>query len=338
MAAADGSVRLALKAVLDAYFIERDLDAALSVTCDDVRALSPSACEPVEGKEPLSHLLASEFSERFHPFSYDIASYDEWMLADGLAQCSAFMFVMPVDSNDSFPPLPLCVTVTFRRDDGMWKVLLLHASSPRRTGIDDGAALAFHEHIGGIEQLRREAATDALTGMINRRETTRLIDAVPENTEGMFLLADVDDFKSINDRFGHQAGDEALIALAQSLKDNVRREDVVGRLGGDEFVVYLSRLEDRGVVKGKVAAFGRDFAEALAGIAPGLSATLSVGVAQRGPGESFDDLYRRADAALYKAKHSGKDTMFFDDEMGDWGRVHFEMREGRGGEEPDRSA
>lgn len=312
------TVRPAFEAILDAYFTKRDIATSLDAACDDVRALGPWTSEAVRDKSELARVLADEFDAHPKAFDYTIIGYVEWELAPSVMQCGASVAVAyPASSNsDSVaPPLLLRMTATMRQIGDSWKLALIHASIPEEPkGAGEGPSLA-DARMHAIEQLHREATTDALTGILNRRETTRLIDAAAGDAEGMLLIVDVDDFKSINDRFGHQAGDAALVALAHGIKEHVHADDVVGRLGGDEFVVYFSRLVNRDVVRAKVKLFGDAFGQAMFDIAPGLVVTLSVGVAQRVAGESFDDLYRRADAALYKAKHSGKATMFFDDEV-----------------------
>lgn len=315
MSAVD-TVRLAFDAMLDAYFTKRDLAASLEVASDGVRALGPWASEAVRNKDELSRLLAEELAAYPKPLGYVVAGYAEWELAPGIMQCGASVMVTRSPSFESATnPVLLRMTATFKLIGGAWKLTLIHASIPEESD-DIGARSSLADvHIHTIERLRREATTDALTGILNRRETTRLIDAAAGDAEGTLLLVDVDDFKNINDRFGHQAGDAALVALAYAIKENMRADDVVGRLGGDEFVVYFARLVNRDVVRAKVEQFCNAFGQSMFDITPGLLVTLSVGVAQRVAGESFDDLYRRADAALYKAKHSGKATMFFDDEV-----------------------
>jgi diguanylate cyclase (GGDEF)-like protein len=310
-----GTVRPVFDAMLDAYFAKRDLAASLEVAGDGVRALGPWASEAVRNKDELARLLTDEFEAYPKPLEYVVVGYVEWGLVPGIIQCGASVMVTRSDSSKVVPhPILLRMTATFRLVDGTWKLTLIHASIPEESKSAGARSSLADVHIHAIEQLRYEATTDALTGILNRRETTRLIDAASGDAEGMLLIVDVDDFKNINDRFGHQAGDAALVALARGIKENVRADDVVGRLGGDEFVVYFARLVNRDVVRAKVQQFSDAFGQAMFDITPGLLVTLSVGVAQRVAGESFDDLYRRADAALYKAKHSGKATMFFDDE------------------------
>jgi diguanylate cyclase (GGDEF)-like protein len=147
-----------------------------------------------------------------------------------------------------------------------------------------------------VAELRLAAATDPLTGLLNRRAFEQRCGqelARARRTGEAFaaLLIDVDHFKNINDRHGHAAGDEALVELARALTRELREVDSVARIGGDEFAVLLP---------GTGAAEVRATAERLIARA---DVTISVGAAVYGvDGHTIDELARAADAALYEAK------------------------------------
>ena len=115
----------------------------------------------------------------------------------------------------------------------------------------------------------------------------------------MFAI-DIDSFKSINDTYGHQAGDRALVDLAQALSTALRTGDELYRIGGDEFAAILDVQRDDEAV---------GVAERLVAAARTVRQTISVGVAVRLPGETSQDTLGRADAALYLAKRSGRDRV-----------------------------
>ena len=174
---------------------------------------------------------------------------------------------------------------------------------------------------GEMESLRRdlvntrkEAMTDALTGIANRkyfdaklRETAA---ATMETGEALsLLLVDIDHFKSFNDRYGHQAGDQVLAIVAHSLTNAIKGQDTVARYGGEEFGIILPHTELHGAtalaehictamaarhIRRKSTA--QDFG----------SVTLSIGVAEYRLGEPLSVLIDRADAALYRAKGDGR--------------------------------
>jgi diguanylate cyclase (GGDEF)-like protein len=163
------------------------------------------------------------------------------------------------------------------------------------------------------EEARRQATTDELTGLVNRRRFMQALEAEVERarlfeTPFAVVLADLDDFKRINDDHGHHAGDLALRSFGRLLADQIRDFDVGGRLGGEEFAVLLpqTNVTEAMAVAGRI----RD-ALAAASIEVGDGATVrltaSFGVADSGSSASTDELLRRADNALYSAKRAGKD-------------------------------
>lgn len=151
--------------------------------------------------------------------------------------------------------------------------------------------------------------TDSLTGVANRRWIRELAEAELDvararGTPLSAVLLDVDFFKSINDSAGHEGGDRVLVAFAREARLFFRRGDVIGRPGGDEFLVLMPLAGSRH----SFSAVER-FRERLALRAHGpgeMAFTFSAGVAELQPGETVDDLLRRADEALYEAKGSGR--------------------------------
>jgi diguanylate cyclase (GGDEF)-like protein len=166
------------------------------------------------------------------------------------------------------------------------------------------------------EDLEDLAYRDELTGLPNRRGALRQIEVVLSRARRhghpvALLLIDADHFKSVNDRWGHAAGDEVLRVLARRLADRVRSEDVIGRWGGEELVVALSDTTEQGALS---AAEGLREAVAARPVPLGgveVSLTVSVGAAAW-RGERLDELVVRADRALYAAKAAGRDRVVVD--------------------------
>jgi diguanylate cyclase (GGDEF)-like protein len=169
--------------------------------------------------------------------------------------------------------------------------------------------------VGEVAHLSRQAQTDALTGLANRRGLTDRLETelghARENGKSVsFVLADVDDFKLINDTHGHQTGDFVLRQVAKALAGSVRELDLVARYGGEEFAIVLagSRLPD-GV---RLAERMRKSIHEITVAGPTGDAaqlTMSFGVAEFPTYASVDALVAAADAALYQAKRSGKDQV-----------------------------
>lgn len=165
-----------------------------------------------------------------------------------------------------------------------------------------------------IVSLREQSTTDFLTGLPNRRAffeaaQAELARASRHGFQLVLMLLDVDFFKKINDTAGHAAGDQALKAVAHTLKHSRRQGDLVARLGGEEFVVLLTHCEPddgwRFAERLREALAAQDII--LAEGQPPLRLTVSVGLAPSGAhGLALDTLLARADDAMYKAKHAGR--------------------------------
>lgn len=155
-----------------------------------------------------------------------------------------------------------------------------------------------------VRRIGRTAMEDWLTGALNRRAwelalRTALAQVGRNANPATLLLIDVDNFKELNDRLGHAAGDEALRGVARAWTDRLRAADIVARLGGDEFGVLLVGCD---------AANASAVADTVRGELPdGL--TCSIGIAPWNGEEECDELMARADRALYEAKEQGRDRI-----------------------------
>jgi diguanylate cyclase (GGDEF)-like protein/PAS domain S-box-containing protein len=163
-------------------------------------------------------------------------------------------------------------------------------------------------------ELHRLATSDVLTGASNRRHFfeqagTLFDEAVANGRPLSFLLLDIDDFKKINDGHGHQMGDRVLQRVAHCGAYVVRRDDLFGRIGGEEFAI---------VFPGCDSEQARQVAERLQrevqrlqfhNDGQGFGVTISQGITSLREGDELEDLYARADAAMYQAKRQGKDCI-----------------------------
>jgi diguanylate cyclase (GGDEF)-like protein/PAS domain S-box-containing protein len=162
------------------------------------------------------------------------------------------------------------------------------------------------------QDLTRQARTDPLTGLANRREWQDQLDrclAAPTSAPLSVAIVDMDRFKALNDTHGHEAGDLALIAVATALRDRLRGEDYIGRLGGEEFLALLPDTGE-GEAEGVADSLRRCASQVEIATPEGgcISVTVSVGWATWA-GESPEELVRRADRALYAAKDAGRDLV-----------------------------
>lgn len=164
---------------------------------------------------------------------------------------------------------------------------------------------------------RRSATTDALTGLPNRAlldsGAERLLDAAHARGQALSVLfVDLDHFKQVNDRFGHDVGDACLHAMAGILRRHVRASDLVARYGGEEFVLVLDGADAAAAhrvarsLRDAVEGEGRDVGTCAVGL------TVSIGVATLRPGDEVAGLFKRADEALYRAKRDGRNRIVAD--------------------------
>lgn len=165
------------------------------------------------------------------------------------------------------------------------------------------------------ESLREASITDALTGLRNRRylmERLREESGLGKRSAQVYSLAmvDVDRFKAINDRFGHETGDVVLHRIAGALHGAIREYDICGRWGGEEFLLILpgTRLADGRELIERVHAQIRDLSID-AGPSRDIQVSISTGLTEYRPGEAPTHTLARADAALLQAKESGRDRV-----------------------------
>ena len=160
-----------------------------------------------------------------------------------------------------------------------------------------------------IERLNFKASHDALTGVYNRAGYELLLSSV-DLADTYMLLFDVDDFKSINDTYGHEAGDKALVKLSKVLKNNFRSDDHICRIGGDEFVVFMVHTNglQKELIAGKIDQINNQLKRSDDEV-PYFS--VSVGVAYGADADDTESLFEQTDEAMYQSKKSGKQTYTF---------------------------
>ncbi len=165
------------------------------------------------------------------------------------------------------------------------------------------------------EALQQMAATDHLTGLVNRATFYHLLSQHVES-RSCFVLAilDIDDFKKVNDRYGHPGGDQALQVFARGCQQNLRSQDTIGRIGGEEFACLLpdTQLDDALSILQQLCR-NTAASDVLLSDGRAFQLTVSVGLADSaGQGQSSDGLLKKADQQLYVAKWSGKNRVCYE--------------------------
>lgn len=160
-------------------------------------------------------------------------------------------------------------------------------------------------------ELARQSIVDALTGVLNRRGLANFFSRELERTRAgdmgvSVMLIDLNDFKSINDTWGHAAGDTALCAVARALQDALRATDRIGRMGGDEFAIVLPEVRSDDCVQ--LAQRVRQISPIVIDLIPGegMRIGMALGLANAEPGETFELVLARADTAMYEDKRRQK--------------------------------
>jgi len=204
------------------------------------------------------------------------------------------------------------VCLADRQDDGPFT----HRDVSMLRALAGSTALALSRE--GVreqaDQYARAAAIDPLSGLFNRRYLRERLEeelqrALRHGSPVGLLMLDIDDFKRVNDRFGHAAGDAVIRAVADILKRSVRKFDVCARFGGEEFAVVMpgSTAANTAVVAERIRQRIERHRLDVAGLAD-LGVTASIGLSVSG-GSSAEELVQQADQALYRAKHAGKNRV-----------------------------
>ena len=173
--------------------------------------------------------------------------------------------------------------------------------------------LDINDSVALQERLRQEAMQDALTGLLNRKgmnlHMKKLLD---EGRQGATILLDLDNFKQMNDTYGHQAGDRVLCALADSLRACAAPEDVAARIGGDEFMMFLTGCTDKDEVSRRAEEISAQF-ERTGAEYDKVALSVSIGAFIGTGAQTLDEMIKRADEHLYMVKKGEKGHLRLED-------------------------
>lgn len=257
---------------------------------------------PIAGRSE-ADVLRSLLNEAFRTLTDVVASMvgDETSLQERLAGSAA-----------RFERLSSVEDVTQIHAQLFEEVATLKRISVERRAAWDERSEQFASRLATLESqldsTRREAAIDPLTNIANRRTFERTCRQwlAPNRPGFVMAMADVDNFKAINDQFGHAVGDQVLVGVAETLARCLRSDDLVARVGGDEFAILATSLS-LGQAESRFAAIAAAVERACRVFVPdGVAPSISIGLAERSAGDTSESLTQRADEALYQAKKSGK--------------------------------
>ncbi|MCQ2532961.1 MAG: bifunctional diguanylate cyclase/phosphodiesterase [Clostridia bacterium] len=192
-------------------------------------------------------------------------------------------------------------TIVFQENGSITKALIFTLVDDYKSEID--------EYINSAEK-------DSLTGVLNRDPLQRVVnDMLLKNNERAVLLFDIDSFKTLNDTYGHAAGDKLLAVIIKNILGSLGKRDQIGRIGGDEFFIILDKYKDRDSVE----YFAQNLCASVKRALPnGMIVSMSVGIVIAPQnGSNFNELYDNADRALSYVKNNGGDSICFYDDIKD---------------------
>ena len=251
------------------------------------------------GKWNTTNMVIENYQEQMHNWGFvhpdDWATFDEFCAAMDRGDEHISYEVRQVSDESAFIWFRYVGIPVYDKDHKPYKIM--------------GKTLDITGEKKNQELLKQKAERDSLTDLYNKAKMRKLVEKhirQADDTEGAFLIIDIDDFKTINDTCGHLYGDEVLIKIANTILISAGMEDYAGRIGGDEFCVFC-----RGKNVGQHAV---ETAERISRMADqiqlsGRRVTLSMGIS-RYPEDasSYEELYQKADQALYRVKRSGKNA------------------------------
>ena len=251
------------------------------------------------GKWNTTNMVIENYQEQMHNWGFvhpdDWATFDEFCAAMDRGDEHISYEVRQVSDESAFIWFRYVGIPVYDKDHKPYKIM--------------GKTLDITGEKKNQELLEQKAERDSLTDLYNKAKMRKLVEKhirQADDTEGAFIIVDIDDFKTINDTCGHLYGDEVLIKIANTILISAGMEDYAGRIGGDEFCVFC-----RGKNVGQHAV---ETAERISRMADqiqlsGRRVTLSMGIS-RYPEDasSYEELYQKADQALYRVKRSGKNA------------------------------
>lgn len=206
------------------------------------------------------------------------------------------------------------ITKPFVSDTMLARIGRIFELEELRRNLEERLAQTTRE----ISEMKRIARQDVLTGLWNRMYTEEAVnDMLTQGTMGALMMIDMDNFKLVNDHYGHIVGDRVLKMLADTLRDSASEGDVPCRLGGDEFMIFVKDVTSKSALSERAANIISDLRKKIDECGFEINTSISVGIAQAPEnGNDFIMLYNSADKALYYVKQNGKNSYhFFSDRL-----------------------
>ena len=274
--------------------------------------------EPENERYDLLH-QSEDAEEKFYPYTHYLHLEESYFHPDDFAEIQKRSSLEHIRhlASAKISEDKVCIRIRNRMDEWVMVEATIHLMERRKS-----APLRFvmylkvmdsQNHVDSEWRIRAEIDSMSLLynrGAVQERIINRLSDPTHDNSHAFFLL-DIDDFKHVNDTLGHAVGDEVIQSIATVLRNQFRATDLVGRLGGDEFIMFISFQpdEENSTVHKKAQSMLSAIEKLSFPAHPALSLTVSLGVAiAPDDGCCFEELYNKADKALYSIKLQGKNN------------------------------
>ncbi len=310
------------------FFVGRDAKASAALATPDISGFGTGIDESVYELDDALTLYRRDVEQVPAPIHYTVHRREATRLGPGVGLVMGEMDWHLHAADQAVTMHRVRFSLTFQHDGAHWKLCHKHLSQPSSAhGPGEGYPLKELEDRAAVlkrmvdqrteeleaahREMRRIATTDTMTGLHNRYHTEQVLqDELKRQgrvgTGLTVILLDVDNFKPINDAFGHHVGDKVLADLAPLLQSRIRETDVLGRWGGEEFLIICP---DTSLSEATVLAQHLCDRVAAHPFPHGRSITLSLGVAAHAPQEPGHALLERADRALYQAKAAGRNRV-----------------------------
>lgn len=314
---------------LEAYFTERNLEGTLKLLSPHMTGFGTALDERGDDIEASRLLYERDISQAPNRIEYTINFLECQQLGPGMGLVRAELDMHTQILNQELTLLNARMTALFCVDEnGKWLLEHQHLSQPTNAHGETEAypikeleerAMVLERLVGertqelqdAHDRLERLSITDVLTGIYNRTKGDEVLEQELSRSRRYrsplsVILLDLDNFKKINDTLGHGTGDEVLRRVGGVLNQGVRDSDVAARWGGEEFLIVCPECELGAAVelaeRLRLLLEGHSFG-------PGLVIQASFGVAQARPEDTRESLVDRADKALYRAKHHGRNRV-----------------------------
>jgi len=219
----------------------------------------------------------------------------------------------------SSEPVPIMFMTADESDESESKGFAVGASDYIRKPLKAEVLLRrvkkILENVEAIQDLTEAATLDLMTGLLNKTAAQKEISKLCAESQGVLMLLDLDNFKLVNDLYGHAMGDKILIRFAELIKGMIRSTDLAGRMGGDEFVAFCQNVHDEKIIFNKARFLNHQLiisAKNFMGEDMNIPLSTSIGaVFVPNEGKDYPALMKKVDKALYKVKHHGKQGCAF---------------------------